>query len=103
MSQPLVAAPMGQQTEAADADEPPWEDVLHKAPQELVGRERHSPPAMAVGIGLVAECDLAVLQGLDPVVADGHAVRVARQVFQGLFGTVVWWFGVDGPFFLVQR
>src|SRR5579872_1864993 len=103
MSQSLVTAAMRQQAEAADADEPAGEHVLHKPSQELADRECHPPPAMAVGIVLVAERDLIILQRLDPLVADRHPVRVAGQVLQRLLRSVVRWFGIYGPFFLIQR
>jgi hypothetical protein len=66
MSQPLVPVTMRQKAEAADADEPTGEHVLHKAPQEIVDGERHSPQAVAVGVVFVAECDLAILKRFDP-------------------------------------
>ena len=84
MGQLLFASPIGQQAEAADADEPAGEHVLHEPPQELLRREGHPPPAMTVGVVLVAERDLTVLQRFDPLVADRHAIRVAGQVLQRL-------------------
>ena len=73
-SQLLVAHPVGEESEAADADEPPGKDVLHEPPQELVCRESHPPPAVTVGVGFVTERDLAVRQGLEAVIADRHAI-----------------------------
>ena len=99
----FVADTVGQEAEAADADEPPGEHVLHKPPQELLRREGHPPPAMAVGVVLVAERDLTVRQGLDPVVADRHAIGVAGQVLQRLFRSAERRLRIDDPFLLIQR
>src|SRR5260370_12153708 len=65
-------------------------------------REGHPPPAMAVGVILVAERDLTRLQGLDPFIADRHAVRVPSQVFQRLVDSAEGRFRMHGPLLLIQ-
>ncbi len=81
----LVADAVGQEAKAADADESTGKHMHHKPPQELLRREGHPPLAVAVRVVLITERDLTILQGLDPLVADRHAIRVPCQVLERLF------------------
>ena len=62
-----------------------------------VRRNGHPPPAVAMGVSLVAERDLAIDQGFDAVVADRHAVGVARQVLQSLLRSAERGLRIDDP------
>ena len=37
------------------------------------------------------------------MVGDDHAVRVAGQVVQHMFGSAEWWLGINDPIFLIER
>ena len=50
----------------------------------------------------VAEGDLAVLQGDEPVVGDGHAMRVTGQVFEDVPRVLHGLFGEDDPLLVAQ-
>ena len=52
---------------------------------------------MAALVILVAEGHLAVLQGHEPVVRDGDAMRRASQVGEDVLGILEGLFGVDHP------
>ena len=101
--QPLVTLPVGQQAVVPDLDEALRQDVLHEATQELLGRQRHRLGAMVVGVVLVAEGHPAVVELHQPVIADGHAMRVAGQVLQHLLRSAERRLGVDHPVLGVQR
>ena len=47
--------------------------------------------------------DLAVLEGNQPVVRDGHAVGVTAEVVEHILRTTERWFGIDDPIFAKQR
>ena len=74
--------------------------VEHQPPQELDGIERQGAQAVAVRIVFVAEGHLAVLQGHEPVVGDGHAMGIAGEVFQHVLGGLEWLGGVHYPVLL---
>ena len=58
--------------------------MKEKAAQELCGWQHYRLEALAVRVVFVGEGDRAgaEVQGAQPGVADGHAVRVAAQVVQ---------------------
>ncbi len=62
------AAPVGYESEVADAHEAPREDVEEEAAEELLGRERHRFDAVPVGIVLPAEAHEALGQAHQAVV-----------------------------------
>jgi len=75
----------------------------HQPPQALHGLEREGTQAVAtVGI-LGAAGDLAVLQGDEPVVRDGHAMRRAGQGLQDGPGGLAGLCRVAPPLLVAQR
>ena len=83
--------------------ETPRRDVQHQPPQEFHGLERQGTQAAAVLVVLVAEGHLAALQGDEPMVRDGDAMRIARQVGEDVLGLLEGLFGVDHPLHGAQR
>jgi len=55
-----------------------------------------------VRIVFVAEGDLAVLQGDEPVVGDGDAMRITGQVFEDVPWVLHGLFGEDHPLLVAQ-
>jgi hypothetical protein len=58
----------------------------HQTPQEFHGRERQGTQAVATLGILVAEGHLAILQGDETVIGDGHTVGIAGQVLEDVLG-----------------
>lgn len=95
----LVAAAVGEQSVVADLDEPTRQDVQAEAAQQLVEGKGHGLALVVVGVVLVGEGDGAgVFVDLeDAPIADGDAVRVARQVSEHLGGTAEGALGIHVP------
>jgi hypothetical protein len=98
----LLAYPVGQETEVAHAVEAVRRDVPHQTAQEFHGLERHGAQAVAALVLLGAEAHLAVLQGDEPVVGDGHAMGRAGEVLQDMPGVPDGLFSVDDPLLVAQ-
>jgi len=77
--------------------------VQEEPPQKLLGGDRHKPLLSLVGIILPAERDLAVGKVHDPVVRDGNAMCIARQVVEDMFRSTEGSLGVDHPILTKQR
>ena len=56
--------------------------MQEESAQKFIGVYRHLPFAVAMGIILPTEGDLIALHGDQPVIGDGHAMRVASQVVE---------------------
>ena len=56
-----------------------------------------------MGIVFPAEGDLAIGEVDDPVVGDGHAMRVAGQIVEDVFGSSERRLGIDDPVVGEQR
>ena len=95
--QQLLAEAVGQQAVAADAHETFWQHVQEKAAEEVHGIKGHDALFAAVGIVAPAEADALAIEGGDAVVGDGHAVGVAAEVAQDMFGAAEGRLGVDVP------
>src|SRR3954454_19678288 len=65
---------------------------------EIDRRESHGPPPATMGVVLPAECDLAVREAEQAVVADSRSVRVPRQGLQHSRGPAPRRLGVHAPF-----
>ena len=76
------AASRREQAEVADADEAFREDVQQEAPEEFVDVERQRADLAPVPIVLPPKRDRVVRDGDEPVIGDGDAVGVAREVVQ---------------------
>ena len=68
-----------------------------KRQQEVHGVEGHDALLAAVGIIAPAEADALAVEGGDAVVGDGHAMGVAAEVAQNMFGAAEGRLGIDVP------
>src|ERR1035437_1689671 len=57
--------------------------------------ERHLSFLVAVGVVLPAEGDFAVLKAQQPVIGNRHAMGIASQIMQHVFGTAERLLGID--------
>ena len=80
------AASRGEEAEIADADEALRQDVQEKAAEEFIGVERQRADLAAVAIVLPPKRDRVVGDVDEPVIRDGDAVRVPREVVQHVGG-----------------
>jgi hypothetical protein len=97
-----AAGAVGQETEVANADEAAGDDMEQEPADELLGVERHDFDAIAVGVVLPAEADDAVGEAEEAVVGDRHAVGIAPQVFEHVFGAGEGALGVHDPVGLAE-
>ena len=84
----------------ANAMEAIGEHVQEEAAHELARCQPHHFRfgAAVVAIVLPAEADVRVISRDQPVVADGHAMGVAREIGKHLFGPCERPLGIDDPF-----
>ena len=61
--------------------------MQQKAAKEFVDRQSHESLLVAVRRIAPAESDSASVEGDQPMVGDGHPVRVAAEIVQGMLGT----------------
>ena len=78
----LFADAIGEEAEVADADHSDRQHVEQETADELDRIEGHGLGARVIRVVFPVEADLAVFQGSKPMVGDGDAVRVARQVLE---------------------
>ena len=97
------AAPRRQQAEVADADEAFREDVQEEAPEEFVDVERQRAHLAPVPIVLPPKRDRVVRDGDEPVIGDGDAVGVPREVVQHVGGAAKGRLRVDHPRLMMER
>ncbi len=93
----LFAEAVGEQAIAADSHEPFRQHMQEEAAEEVDCVEGHDLLLAAVGIIAPAEADAIPVEGGDAVVRDGHAVGVAAEVAQHMFGSAEGKVGVDVP------
>src|SRR5450631_1536973 len=93
----LFTEAIGQDAVAADAHEAFWQHVEKEAAQEVHCVEGHDALLAAVGIIAPSEADAIPVEGGDAVVGDGHAMGVAAEVAQNMFGATEGRLGVDVP------
>jgi hypothetical protein len=86
----------------ADFVEPLGQHVLQKAPDELVGRQGHSLPAMVLGI-LIAEADVPVRDRENATIGQRDPVDIPAEVRQDLLGALHGRFAIDHPPFGPDR
>ena len=72
-----AAAAVSQKAEVADADESRRQHVQQELAQELLGRKRHQTLLVLVSGVAPAEGDHAIGECHEPMVGDGHTMRVA--------------------------
>ena len=97
------AAPRREQAEVADADEAFREDVQEEAPEEFVDVERQRAHLAPVPIVLPPKRDRVVRDGDEPVIGDGDAVGVPREVVQHVGGAAKGRLRVDHPRLMMER
>ena len=68
-----------------NTDKSLWQYVLYEPTDELLGPKVHSG-VLARSIVFIAEMYLAVLDGLDPMVANGHLMGISSQIFDDTCG-----------------
>ena len=99
------AASAGKEAVVTDAVEALRKDVEQEAADEFVRAQCHG--ALAVGavtaIILVAEGDAVLVEGEEPLVRDGDAVGIAREIGKDRFGAGEGRLGVDCPAFAADR
>src|SRR3984885_11059216 len=95
----------GEQAVVTNAVEPAREDVKQEAADELVDAERHDLLAVRAiaAIILVAKGYAGLVEGEQPPVRDGDAMRVAREIGEHGFGSGEGWLGVDCPALTADR
>src|SRR5215475_3781143 len=100
-----LAAGAGEQAVMADAMKPLWQNVEQKAPDELVGAERHCavPRLPIAAVILVAEGDAAFVESDETAVRDGDAMGVAGEIGEHRLGPGEGWLGIDEPVLPSQR
>src|ERR1035437_8401498 len=65
--------------------------------------ERHLSFLVAVGVDLPAEGDLGVLKAQQPVIGNRHAMGIASQIMQHVYGTAERLLGIDHPHVAMER
>ena len=80
-----------------DADEARGKHVEQEAAQELLHRQGHQTLLVTMRGVSPAKGDLAALEGDQAVIGDGHAVGVAAEITENIFGATEGRFAVDHP------
>jgi len=88
---------VGEDAEVANANQTGGQNVQQEAAQELMSGNGHDLVLAAVSVVPPAEGDALVVEGHEPMVGDGHAMCVAGQVVENMFGAAERWLGVDHP------
>ena len=91
------AAPVGEESEVADAHEAGRQQMEQEAAQELILRQSHEPFLVAVGGIAPAQGDVAIMKRNEPGVGDGDAMGVGAEIAQHMFRSSEWPLGVDDP------
>ena len=88
---------MGQKAEVADAHEAGGKHVEQEAAQELLDRQGHQALLVAVRGVSPAEGNLSVFEGDQTVIGDRHAVGVATEITENMFGATEGRLAIDHP------
>ena len=80
-----------------DAHQTTGENMQQESAQELMCGNSHDLVLAAVCIVSPAEGDMIVLEGDETMVGDGHAMGVAGQIVENMFGAAERWLGVYDP------
>jgi len=91
------APSVGQKAEVADAHEARGKHVEQEAAQKLLDRQGHQTLLVAVGGVSPAKGDLVAFEGDQAVIGDRHAVGVAAEITENVFGATEGWLAVDHP------
>ena len=87
----------------ADADQPFRENVDQESSQKLICGNRHDRLLAAMRIVFPAKRDSIILESNEPVVGDGDAMCISRQIVQNMFRTSEGWLDVDHPVFAEEE
>ena len=68
-----------------------------EAAQELLDRQGHQALLVAVRRVSPAEGNLSALEGDEAVMGDRHAVGIAAEITENVFGATKGWLAVDHP------
>src|SRR5215469_11571508 len=98
----VFAAGAGQEAVVADAVEALRQNVEQEAANEFVRTEGLAVGTVAA-IVLVAERDPGLVERDEPMVRDGDAVGVSRQIGEHRFRPGEWRLGVDDPSLVAER
>ena len=91
------ASPVSQKAEVADAHEARGKHVEQEAAQELLDGQGHQALLVAVCGISPAEGDLVPRKGDQSMIGDRHAVGVAAEITENVFGTTEGRLAVDHP------
>ena len=91
------AAPVGEESEVADAHEAARQQVEQEAAQELFNSQSHEPLLVAVGGVSPAECHVALGESDQPAVGDSNAMGVGAEIAEYMFRAAERPLGVDDP------
>jgi hypothetical protein len=94
---------VGQKAKVADAHEARGKHVEQEASQELLDRQGHQALLVAVGGVSPAEGDLVPREGDQAVIGDRHAVGIAAEITENVFGATEGRLAVDHPVLTEER
>ena len=88
---------MSQKAEVADAHEARGKHVEQEAAQEFLDRQSHQALLVAVRGVSPAKGDLVALEADQAVIGDRHAVGVAAEITENIFGATEGRLAIDHP------
>jgi hypothetical protein len=74
---------------------PLGQQMKEEAADELIDRQGHGFLLAVIAVVLIAELDLAVFDGEQTIIGNGHAVGIATQVIEYLLGSSKGLFGLS--------
>ncbi len=80
-----------------DTDEALWQDVKQKPAHKLLRGNSHGPVLVTARIVPPTECNVAFVEGNEPMVGDGDTVGVAAEVTDHLLGAAEGGLGIHDP------
>lgn len=86
-----------------DTHEALGQDVKQKPAHELLRGDSHDPLLVAARIIPPTKCNVAAVEGNEPVVRDGNTVGVAPEVTDHLLRAAESGLGIDDPVLTKQR
>lgn len=78
-----------------------WQYVLHEPADELLGPKVHLG-VLVRSIVFIGKVHFVILDGLDPMVANGHLMGISPQIFDDTCGARERPLGIDHPRFFEQ-
>ena len=91
---------MSQKAVVADLGKAARQHVQEKAPDKLISADREFFLFIVVTAVPVAEPYPAVIDSDDPVVGDGHPVRIATKILEHLLRSAEGLLGIGNPLFV---